>query len=60
MPVDGNNPQAKEYLPEVRRAVLEEKDYHKADHLCQKMQGLFAEAYQVIGSLHVDLKHANR
>jgi len=57
MPVDGNNLQAKEYLPEVRRAVLEEKDYHKADQLCQKMQGLFAEAYQVIGSLHVDLKH---
>ena len=47
MPVDGNNLQAKEFLPEVRRAVLEEKDYHKADQLCQKMQGLFAEAYQV-------------
>ncbi len=57
MPVDGNNQHAKEYLPEVRRAVLEEKDYHKADELCKKMQGLFAEAYQVIGSLHVDCKH---
>jgi alpha-L-fucosidase 2 len=57
MPVDGNNLQAKEFLPEVRRAVLEENDYHKADQLCQKMQGLFAEAYQVIGSLHVDLTH---
>ena len=59
MPVDGNNLQAKEFLPEVRRAVLEEKDYHKADQLCQKMQGLFAEAYQVIGSLHVDLTHTD-
>ncbi len=57
MPVDGNNLQAKEFLPEVRRAVLEEKDYHKADELCKKMQGLFAEAYQLIGSLHVDCKH---
>jgi alpha-L-fucosidase 2 len=41
----------------VRRAVLEEKDYHKADQICRKMQGLFAESYQVIGSLHVDCSH---
>ena len=34
-----------------------EKDYHKADELCQRMQGLFAEAYQVMGSLHVDCMH---
>ena len=58
MPVDGNNLQAKEYLPAIRKAVLEEKDYHKADELCRKMQGLFAEAYQPIGSLHVDCTHA--
>ena len=25
--------------------------------LCQKMQGLFAEAFQVVGSLHVDCTH---
>jgi alpha-L-fucosidase 2 len=41
----------------VRRAVLEQKDYHLADQLCRKMQGLFAEAYQPIGSLHVDCIH---
>ena len=58
MPVDGNNPEAKQYLPEVRKAVLEEKDYHKADQLCKKMQGLFAEAYQLIGSLHIDCEHS--
>jgi alpha-L-fucosidase 2 len=58
MPVDGNNPRAKDYLPAIRQAVLEEKDYHKADGLCRKMQGLFAEAYQVIGSLHADCNHA--
>ena len=60
MPVDGNNLQARQYLPTVRQAVLEEKDYHKADQLCTKMQGLFAEAYQVIGSLHVDCKQLTR
>ncbi len=59
IPVDGNNPQAKDFLPAVRDAVLKEKDYQKADQLCRKMQGLFAEAYQVVGSLHVDLKHAD-
>lgn len=57
MPVDGNNPGAPTYLPAIRQAVLEAKDYHLADHLCQKMQGLYAEAYQVMGSLHVDCTH---
>ncbi len=57
LPIDGNNLQAKNYLPQIRRAVLEQKDYHLADKLCQKMQGLFAEAFQVIGSLHVDCIH---
>jgi alpha-L-fucosidase 2 len=57
MPVDGNNLQAKQYLPAIRQAVLEENDYHKADRLCEKMQGLFAEAYQVVGNLHVDCSH---
>src|SRR5579863_5265850 len=36
MPVDGNNLQAKDFLPAVRDAVLKEKDYHKADQLCRK------------------------
>jgi alpha-L-fucosidase 2 len=58
LPVDGNNLDAKNYLPAVRRAVLEQKDYHLADQLCRKMQGLFAEAYQPIGSLHVDCTHS--
>jgi alpha-L-fucosidase 2 len=57
LPVDGNNLQAKEFLPAIRRAVLEEKNYHLADQLCKKMQGLFAEAYQPIGNLHVDCTH---
>jgi alpha-L-fucosidase 2 len=58
LPVDGNNLQAKQFLPAIRRAVLEEQDYHRADELCKKMQGLFSEAYQPIGSLHVDCTHS--
>ena len=57
MPVDGNNLEAKQYLPLVRKAVLEDKDYHEADRLCKKIQGLFAETYQAIGRLHVDFAH---
>jgi alpha-L-fucosidase 2 len=56
-PADGNNLDAKNHLSDVRRAVLEQKDYHLADQLCRKMQGRFAEAYQVMGSLHVDCTH---
>src|SRR5438270_12743034 len=31
MPRDGNNPDAKNHLAEVRRAVLEKADYHLAE-----------------------------
>jgi alpha-L-fucosidase 2 len=57
LPADGNNLDAKNHLSAVRKAVLEQKDYHLADQLCQKMQGLFAEAYQPVGSLHADCTH---
>jgi alpha-L-fucosidase 2 len=56
-PRDGNNRDAKKYLADIRRAVLEERDYHKADQLCQKMQGLFAEAYQPLGNLRLNFTH---
>jgi alpha-L-fucosidase 2 len=58
LPVDGNKLDAKDYLTAVREAVLNRKDYHLADQICRKMQGLFAEAYQPIGSLHVDCTHS--
>jgi alpha-L-fucosidase 2 len=57
-PRDGNNPTAKQYLPQIRQAVLEQRDYHAADQLCKKMQGLFAEAYQPLGNLRLDFKHS--
>jgi alpha-L-fucosidase 2 len=57
-PVDGNKLGAKDFLPAIRKAVLDQKDYHLADEICTKMQGLFAEAYQPIGNLHVDCTHA--
>lgn len=57
-PRDGNNRDAPKYLPAIRRAVLNEQDYHQADQLCRKMQGLFAEAYQPVGNLRFDFAHA--
>jgi len=57
-PVDGNNLDARNHLGDVRRAVLEQQDYHQADEICRKMQGLFAEAYQPLGDLLIDLHHA--
>jgi alpha-L-fucosidase 2 len=53
-PRDWNNPDAKNHLAEVRRLVLEEKDYTQADKLCQKMQGPYNESYQPLGDLHFD------
>jgi alpha-L-fucosidase 2 len=57
-PNDGNNRDAKNYLGAIRQAVLNEQDYHKADQLCRKMQGLFAEAYQPIGNLRLEFMHS--
>jgi alpha-L-fucosidase 2 len=57
-PRDGNNPDAKNHLAEVRDAVLKRKDYHLADEICKKMQGLFAEAYQPLGNLRLTFQHA--
>jgi alpha-L-fucosidase 2 len=56
-PRNGNNPDAKNHLAAIRNAVLEKQDYHLADQLCRKMQGLFAEAYQPLGNLRVELTH---
>src|SRR6202046_4878787 len=57
-PRDGKNPDAKNHLADVRRAVLEQQDYPLADQICHKMQGLFAEAYQPLGNLRVHFTHS--
>src|SRR5580698_575722 len=44
-PRDWNNPEARKHLPEVRRLVLEAKDYVAADNECKKMQGPFNQSY---------------
>jgi len=56
-PLDGNNPDAPNYLQSIRDAVLLKQDYHLADQLCHKMQGRYAEAYQPLGNLRLDFQH---
>jgi alpha-L-fucosidase 2 len=58
-PRDGNNRDAKKHLPAIRAAVLQQQDYHLADQLCRKMQGLFAESYQPLGNLRLELTHSS-
>src|SRR5258707_5895446 len=57
-PRDGNIRDAKNHLAAIRAAVLEQQDYHLADQLCRKTQGLFAESYQPLGNLRLDLTHS--
>lgn len=52
-PRDWNNAEAKRYLPEIRRLVLEEQRYEDADRLCRKMQGPFNESYQPMGNIRL-------
>ena len=54
---DWNNPQAREILPEVRKALFE-GNYLQADQLCQRMQGPFNESYLPAGDLWLDFEHA--
>jgi alpha-L-fucosidase 2 len=57
-PRDWNNPDAIEYLPVVRRLVLEEEKYVEAGSVCQKMQGPFNESYLPLGNLRLKLEAA--
>lgn len=59
MPRDGNNRQAPRFLEGVRKAVLEERDYHKADVFVRKMQGAFAQAFQPAGACKIEFEHGD-
>ncbi len=52
-PHEWNNPQASDALPDIRKAVLEDKNYKEADRLCHKMQGPYNESFQPLGNLRM-------
>jgi alpha-L-fucosidase 2 len=50
---DWNNPEALQYLPEIRRLLLDQRDYAAANELTKKMQGPFNESYQPLGEVSI-------
>lgn len=52
-PRDGNNPAAKQILPQIRQLLAEEK-YMEADQAARKMMGLYSARYLTLGSLYFD------
>ena len=55
-PHNVNPPDGEKTLAEVRRLVLEEKDYHAADQAAHKLQGTYTESYQPLGELRITLE----
>ena len=45
------NPTAKDYLPAIRKALLDDGDYSKASELTKKMQGYYTESYLPMGDV---------
>jgi len=52
-PKETSNPNALQYLPEVRRLINEGK-YTVADSVIQHMQGPFTQSYMPLGDLYLD------
>ena len=50
------NPDAAQYLPQIRKILLEEEDYAKATAVAKKMQGLYTESYLPLGDLVIKYK----
>ncbi|MCH5676617.1 glycoside hydrolase family 95 protein [Streptomyces gilvus] len=58
-PADHNDEGAAAHLDELRRAVLRDRDYVRAEELARRMQGPFTQAYQPLGDLRLDFgRHA--
>ncbi len=57
-PVDGNNPNAKEVLPQIRE-LINDKNYKEADKLSKQMMGPYTQSYLPFGELHLTMEHGN-
>ncbi|MGA2272777.1 MAG: glycoside hydrolase N-terminal domain-containing protein [Bryobacteraceae bacterium] len=58
-PHNVNPPDGEKTLAEVRRLVLQQKDYCAADQAAHKLQGTYTESYQPLGELQITLEGAN-
>ena len=57
-PVDGNNPNAKEVLPQIRE-LINNRNYKEADKLSKQMMGPYTQSYLPFGELHMTMEHGN-
>lgn len=57
-PVQGENPNARRALDQVREAVFR-GDYEEADRLSKQMQGPFNQSYLPLGNLWLDFYHGD-
>ncbi|KRE48878.1 glycosyl hydrolase family 95 catalytic domain-containing protein [Paenibacillus sp. Soil724D2] len=57
-PKDGNNPRAKEVLPEVRRLLMDGK-FIEAEKLSKEMLGPYTQSYMPLGDLHLKFDHGD-
>ncbi len=58
-PRDTNNPDALKHLSEIRRLILEERQYARADEVARQMQGPYNQSYQPLGNLHLRFDHGD-
>ncbi|WP_299089610.1 glycoside hydrolase family 95 protein [uncultured Metabacillus sp.] len=58
-PKDWNNPEAKKYLPEMRKLIFAGK-YVEADQLAKKMMGPYTQSYLPLGDLLLTFDHIGR
>lgn len=49
-------PGASKYLPEIRKALLENEDYGTADRLTRNIQGPYTQSYMPLGDLRITQK----
>jgi alpha-L-fucosidase 2 len=50
------NPGASQYLPQIRKILMEQEDYAGAVPIAKKMQGLYTESYLPLGDLIIKQK----
>ncbi|WP_426454540.1 glycoside hydrolase family 95 protein [Paenibacillus sp. S-38] len=57
-PRDSNNPGAKEWLPQIRRLIDEER-YQEADRAAKNMMGAYSQSYMPLGNLQIHFEHGD-
>ncbi|WP_276358380.1 glycoside hydrolase family 95 protein [Cohnella caldifontis] len=57
-PKDGNNPEAKHRLTEIRERIRRKK-FEQADRTARRMMGAYSQSYMPLGNLHIHFEHGD-